>query len=179
MTLSCSVNDVWHGNNGVPLEEYKKNITALVDKVEADGIKIVILTSTMIGEDQPNANNQKLIAYNDFLRQLAKDRNYLLVDLNADMLKLVEDKQPGEPLRVTVDGVHMAYPGNVMMATGILRVLGVSPSDIQKAETAWADLPESSWINLPSGSRIKTSFNEQKELQRIAKEKNISIQQYV
>src|SRR5262245_36990788 len=30
MTLSCGVNDVWHGANGVPLEEYKKNITQIV-----------------------------------------------------------------------------------------------------------------------------------------------------
>src|SRR5688572_15438237 len=25
MTLSCGVNDVWHGAKGVPLEDYKKN----------------------------------------------------------------------------------------------------------------------------------------------------------
>ena len=30
MTLSCGVNDVWHGKNGVNLEDYKKNMTAIV-----------------------------------------------------------------------------------------------------------------------------------------------------
>src|SRR4051812_47122584 len=29
MTLSCGVNDVWHGANGIPLETYKKNITEI------------------------------------------------------------------------------------------------------------------------------------------------------
>src|SRR5688500_16435305 len=32
MTLSCGVNDVWHGVKGVPFEDYKKNIRELVDK---------------------------------------------------------------------------------------------------------------------------------------------------
>ena len=35
MTLSCGVNDVWHGANGVPLDKYKENITAIVDKATA------------------------------------------------------------------------------------------------------------------------------------------------
>ena len=71
MTLSCGVNDVWHGQNGVTLEDYKKNITSIVEKAQAAGIKVILLTSTMIGEDQANANNQKLIPYNEFLRTLA------------------------------------------------------------------------------------------------------------
>ncbi len=30
MTLSCGVNDVWHGEKGIPLDRYKSNITAIV-----------------------------------------------------------------------------------------------------------------------------------------------------
>ena len=59
MTLSCGVNDVWHGVNGVPLDQYKQNITSIVDQAQAAGIKVVILTATMIGEEdnaqQPEA----------------------------------------------------------------------------------------------------------------------------
>src|SRR5512140_2318629 len=29
MTLSCGVNDVWHGAKGVPLDQYKQNITQI------------------------------------------------------------------------------------------------------------------------------------------------------
>lgn len=58
MTLSCGVNDVWHGANGVPLDQYEQNITQIVEKCQATGVKVMILTSTMIGEDQPNPNNQ-------------------------------------------------------------------------------------------------------------------------
>lgn len=33
MFLSCGVNDVWHGENGVPLPQYKENITKLVERL--------------------------------------------------------------------------------------------------------------------------------------------------
>jgi len=65
MTLSCGVNDVWHGATGVPLDQYKVNMTAIVDKAQAAGIQVMILTATMIYEDQTNATNQKLIGYNE------------------------------------------------------------------------------------------------------------------
>jgi len=85
MTLSCGVNDVWHGAGGVPLDEYKKNITEIVTKAQTAGIKVVILTATMIMEDPAASNNQKLAEYNDFLRSLAKEKGLILADLNAAM----------------------------------------------------------------------------------------------
>ena len=53
MTLSCGVNDVWHADfgKGVPIEKYKENITIMVDMCQAAGIKVMLPTSTLIGED--------------------------------------------------------------------------------------------------------------------------------
>ena len=138
MTLSCGVNDVWHGEKGVPLEQYKTNITQIVDKCQAAGVKVMILTSTMIGEDQPNANNQKLIAYNDFLKSLAKEKKCLLADLNADMqaalAKAGADKKGN---KLTGDGVHMNPAGNQMMATGVLKAFGLTDAQLEKAKQSW------------------------------------------
>ncbi len=143
MTLSCGVNDVWHGAKGVPLEDYKKNITAIVDQTLAANVKVVILTATMIGEDQPNANNQKLIAYNEFLRELAKEKKCRLADLNADMQAEVatRSKTPHVGHLLTTDGVHMNPQGNVMMATGVLKAFGLDEAQIKKARAAWLDMP--------------------------------------
>ena len=96
------MNDVWHGVKGVPLDDaqaatstfeknpkeadkgtYKKNITEIVNKAEAAGVKTVILTATVIKEDLNSPENQKLAPYNDFLRQLAKEKHLALADLNA------------------------------------------------------------------------------------------------
>lgn len=142
MTLSCGVNDVWHGAKGVPLDNYKENITKIVEKCQAAGVKVMILTSTMIGEDQANANNQKLVPYNDFLKTLAKEKKCLLADLNADMQAVIAKAGPEKKGNLlTGDGVHMNAAGNKMMAIGVLRAFGLDAGQIAKAETAWSTPP--------------------------------------
>ena len=147
MTLSCGVNDVWHGKRGVPLDQYQKNITQIVEKAQAAGIKVYILTSTMITENAKNTANIKLAAYNDFLRKLAKEKNCVLVDLSKDMqdqIAAIKKKYPkfksGNAL--TYDGVHMNPMGNMMMANGVLKGFGLTDAQIVKASAKWMN---SSW----------------------------------
>lgn len=147
MTLSCGVNDVWHGKGGVLLPDYKKNMTAIIDKCQAAGIKVMILTSTMIFEDPSNQKyvlNDKLAPYNEFLRELAKEKKCLLADLNQlmqDTLKKMpvgkKDRRGRVPNRLTRDGVHMNAAGNIMMARGVLRAFGFTDEDLAKAEEGW------------------------------------------
>lgn len=161
MTLSCGVNDVWHftlklGNRtfqGISLEDYKKNITEIIEKTQAADIKILILTSTMIGEDPEKDTNKKLVPYNEFLREIAKEKNLPIADLNKDMqeaLKKIPDVAGkagmfGEPNydrqiknKLTSDGCHMNPLGNMMMAKGVLRAFGLSEDKITAAEKRWA-----------------------------------------
>ncbi len=132
MTLSCGVNDVWHGKRGVELEPYKRNITEIVDRAQAAGVKVVLLTSTMIREDQSNDLNQKLLPYNAFLKELAKEKKCLFADLNTQMQEALttfpKDAPKGKQL--TSDGVHMNALGNIMMANGVLKALGVSEEQL-------------------------------------------------
>ena len=160
MTLSCGVNDVWHFKlklgqrtfQGVPLEDYKKNIRQIIEKAQAAGVKVMILTSTMIGEDPERELNKNLIPYNEFLREIAKEKKCLLADLSKDMheqLKQIPDvkgkaKMFGEPEyardiqnKLTTDGCHMNVKGNIMMAKGILRAFGLSEEKIAAAEKTW------------------------------------------
>lgn len=138
MTLSCGVNDVWHGANGVPLDQYQTNITKIVDTCQAAGVKVMILTSTMIGEDQPNENNQKLTAYNEFLRTLAREKKCLLADLNADMqAAIVAAGVAKQGTLLTTDGVHMNPAGNKLMAEGVLKAFGLNSDQLEKARKSW------------------------------------------
>lgn len=157
MTLSCGVNDVWHGANGVPLDKYKANITQIVEKAQAANIKVVILTSTMIGEDQPNDNNQKLIPYNDFLKSLAAEKRLPVADLNAAMQ--TEVAVPHKGTLLTTDGVHMNPLGNQMMAAGVLKAFGLNEAQLQKARDAWATIPQGIGGNITLGQ-----FNKLNEL---------------
>ena len=175
MTLSCGVNDVWHGKRGVPLENYRKNITQIVEKAQAAGIKVYILTSTMISENPQSANNQKLAAYNDFLRTLAKEKSCTLVDLNADMQKQIASIKAEQPNFkgnfLTVDGIHMNPLGNIMMAKGILRAFGMTDSQIAKAEPDWNKKLFQQGIRL--------SVGEYKSLSEKARQANQSVPDYL
>jgi lysophospholipase L1-like esterase len=158
MTLSCGVNDVWHGKKGVPLNDaaaakpgeydekvaergtYEKNITAIIDQATAAGVKPVILTATVIQEKLDNAENARLAPYNDFLRSLAKEKHLPLADLNALFQKRIkEENKPGAKI-LTGDGVHMNGEGNKLMAIGVLQAFGLNSAQIAKAKASWAPL---------------------------------------
>jgi lysophospholipase L1-like esterase len=158
MTLSCGVNDVWHGPNGVPLPAYKKNITEIVDKAQAAGIKVMILTATMIGEEVGNDNNKKLAEYNAFLRELAAEKKCSLADLNADMQAAI--KPAGESgkqieLQLTSDGVHMGPLGDRLMAYGILKAFGLSEAQLKKADDAWLNAPRTAGVAGRAGLTLR------------------------
>ena len=176
MTLSCGVNDVWHGKRGVPLPEYKKNISALVDKVQAAGIKVCILTATMIAENPKNAHNVKLKEYNDFLRQLAKEKNCLLADVSADMHKGIADMKKKYPAfkgnLYTNDGVHMNPYGDAMMAERVLRTFGLNDAQIAKAKAAWKNLHSSI-------GRVLLSSEDVAKLAPLAAAEKLTIQDYI
>jgi len=143
MTLSCGVNDVWHGKNGVPLEDYKVNITDMVDRCQKAGVKVMILTSTQIQLPLDNPNNLKLGPYNDFLRALAKERQLPLADLNAAMAAEQEAlKAAGKTTSLTSDGVHMSYLGNMMMARGVLRAFGLDDAQLATATQKWLTIAD-------------------------------------
>lgn len=139
MTLSCGVNDVWQGSQGVPLDQYKINITAIVDRCRAAEVKVVILTATVIGEELDNDYNKKLASYNEFLRSLAKEKRYLLADLNALFQKRIKII-PKSGRLLTSDGVHMNPAGDKVIAEGILRAFGLNHAQIKKAQDAWMEI---------------------------------------
>ena len=144
MTLSCGVNDVWHGTNGVPLDRYKTNITAILDQCQAAGTKVVVLTATVITEELDGDNNKKLETYNDFLRALAKERKAPLADLYTQFATALKahPNTTGKPGRqLTSDGVHMAPAGDQLMARGVLQAFGLDAAQLKKAEAAWQEIP--------------------------------------
>ena len=164
MTLSCGVNDVWHGARGVKIEDYKKNITAIVDQAQSAGVKVMILTSTMIKEDQKTSLNQQLLPYNAFLKELAKSKGCLFSDLNTEMQQELKTfpKDAPKGKQLTGDGVHMNAYGNIMMAKGVLKAFGLSDKALPTLEQDWKTPPGSHSIRL----NISMSLNEYDQLQK-------------
>jgi lysophospholipase L1-like esterase len=157
MTLSCGVNDVWHGPRGVPLNDamaksgtyddkvatrgtYQKNITAIIDQATAAGVKPVMLTATVIQENLASKENGLLAPYNDFLRQLAKEKKLPMADLFAMFEERLKAENKPEAKVLTSDGVHMNTEGNKLMAIGVLKAFGLSEAELDKAKAVWPAL---------------------------------------
>lgn len=178
MTLSCGVNDVWHGAKGVPLDQYKSNITAILDQAKEAGVQVMILTATMIYEDPANAQNKSLAPYNEFLVALAKERKCPLADLNADMQAGLAAAGPEVRKRgniYTGDGVHMNPVGNQMMALGVLRAFGLDEAQLAKAKEAWLDIPKAVTVS----PKVAISFRQFGQLQELAAKQGRSLDKLV
>jgi len=178
MTLSCGVNDVWHGANGVPLPQYQTNITSIIDQAQAAGIKVMVLTATMIGEDPNNANNRKLAAYNDFLRALAKEKGCLLANPNADMqagLAAADEATRKQGNLFTSDGVHMNAQGNMLMASSVLRAFALTSTQILNAKEVWMSIPN----GIDLSGRRGVSMKQFEQLKVLAAQRKCSVAELV
>ncbi|MGK0154185.1 MAG: lysophospholipase L1-like esterase [Neolewinella sp.] len=176
MTLSCGVNDVWHGEGGVQLPDYKKNITAIVDRAQANGIKVMILTSTMITENADDERNVRLATYNAFLKQLATEKKCLFADLNGAMQAALvpSAKIPGGK-QLTSDGVHMNARGNIMMAKGVLRAFGLSDQQLAKITMDFDTMPNSAQVR----PNVRMNAKQLQELQMAAGKLGLSVDQLI
>ena len=180
MLLSCGVNDVGHGIRGVKLEDFKKNITAILDKAQAAGIKVMILTPTLCREKLDDAANKKLEGYCEFLRDTAKNRKLPVADLNRRMREELAARKNRQGHKVTIDGLHMNGYGNQMMAAGVLEAFGVPAEKIASMRKEWNRIPSMAPIlNHQHNPRFLISIDDYELLRAEAGRKNCSVDQLV
>ena len=145
VTISVGVNDVWHafrdfahgrdypeGNlpNGVPLEDYRRNVEEMVTRAQAIKAQVVIVSPTLIYENLDSPENARLTQYSNAERDIARVHHCLFVDYQKPMKTLVRDYRAltGDTANLlTGDGVHMNATGNRVMAHVLLTSLGVTP----------------------------------------------------
>ena len=185
MTLSCGVNDVWHGPRGVPLDEemsksgtydekvaargtYKKNITAIIDQAQAAGVKPVMLTATVIQENLGSKENGLIAPYNSFLRELAMEKKIPLADLNAMFQERIKAENKPNVKVLTSDGVHMNVEGNKLMAVGVLQALGLSAAELDKAKASWPPLEAAGILAAQKAAEAKAKAAAEKKAKEAA-----------
>ena len=143
VTISCGVNDVWHGfgqpPRGVDLNKYMQLMTQMVQELKVSTqAEIYLLTPTVIYENLASAENLKLQSYCDAVRKIAAEEKVHLVDLNSLFNLVLRSTQVGgaPDFHPTSDGVHMKPAGDFLIAAGILGALGVPMSQILEATEA-------------------------------------------
>ena len=178
MALSCGVNDVMHQarGEGVLLEDYKKNITEILDRCQQAGVKVIVLTATQIGLPLTKPANVKLADYNAFLREAAKARNLPLADLSAAMAdEQAALEKAGVKRSLTGDGVHMNLYGNLMMAKGVLTTFGLDEQQLAAANASWRKLPDIAQV----AAKINLSLDDQAALEAYAAGQKKSVEALV
>ena len=141
--ISVGVNDVWHdfrnpewtarvpaGNSGrgIKLEVHLKELDAMVTEAKTAGIKVVMLSPTVVYEDLNCDENRRMELYVGAQRKLAQKEQVPFVNLNKSFHNVITafQKEAGKTqLLLTIDGVHLNDQGNTLMANDILKTLGV------------------------------------------------------
>ena len=150
--INVGVNDVWNAffdfpNNqfypqgnwtaGVALAEYREKITQMVLAAKAAGIRVVLLSPTLIGESIDGPENRRLQQYGAAMREIASENQCLFIDLNTPFREVIGtyQKHAGKTLNLlAADGVHPNQSGYRIMAFTVLRGLGVPAKDIENLE---------------------------------------------
>ncbi len=133
VTLSIGINDVWHRekkpHDPEVLAAYTANVRKMVEDAQSAGIKVVLLTPTVIHEDPASEGNKRLVEYVAAEKGIAAEKHCLIADLHQMFLDVLA-KKPADmkDKMLTGDGVHMNPRGDALMAIGVLRALGV-PDD--------------------------------------------------
>ena len=125
--IYIGVNDVWHkatSGTGTDADKFVKFYQAIINKIQANGAKVVLCTPAAIGErtDSSNMQDGDMNNYSNLIRDLAKKNNIRLVDLRKDFLdyNLKNNPENKEKGILTTDRVHLNELGNQMVADKML-----------------------------------------------------------
>lgn len=161
MILMCGTNDVGWGARGVNLEDYKKNMTVILDKVQHEGVRVMLLTPSMHTESPNSQNNRKLKGYCEFVRAEAKKRKMPLADWNKTMHAELHARKKTKGLKLTIDNLHLNGYGNILLAKTILLRFGLDKNKIAPMIVDWRKIPSMVPIlNAWSNPQYKISIND-------------------
>jgi lysophospholipase L1-like esterase len=120
------VNDVWHKSmmgTGTDYDKFGLFYDAVVQKIQAKGAKVVLVTPAVIGErnDQSNPQDGELNLYSNWIRKYAAEKQLALVDCRKLFLDYSATKNPKNADKgiLTYDRVHLNDAGNQLVAEAV------------------------------------------------------------
>lgn len=130
VVIYIGVNDVWHkklAGTGTDADKFENFYQAIINKLKAKGIGIVLCTPAVIGEktDFSNPLDGDLNEYSKIIRNIAQKNRLPVVDLRKSFLEydLKNNKDNKDRGILTTDGVHLNATGNQFVADEMWKVL--------------------------------------------------------
>lgn len=131
VVIYVGVNDIWHKTSGIgtDIEKFEKFYVAIIKKLQAKKIKVIVTTPACIGELKNNANPQDddLNKYSNVIRKLSATYSCGLADLRAIWQEYEEKSNKENKVQglMTTDRVHLSDLGNQMVADEMMRILSI------------------------------------------------------
>jgi lysophospholipase L1-like esterase len=155
--VSCGVNDSNRGEYGLTPEEFRDDVTKIVERSQAAGAKVMVLTNTVGRED-----------FGQILRDVAKEKKCPLADVRVPYQKASSDNPWAQ---MANDGVHPNARGYMVMSMNILRGFGLDEAQMAKAQKALLDQPET--FEFSPYVRIHTSLRQMQAMDELAKKRKM------
>ena len=130
VVIFIGVNDVWHKQSmgtGTDADKFSRFYQAIISKLKAQNISIILATPAVIGEktDHSNQLDGDLNRYSNLIRELARKENLPLVDLRKAFLdfNLKNNPENKDQGILTTDRVHLNADGNKLVAERMWQVI--------------------------------------------------------
>jgi len=130
VVIWVGVNDVWHKSShstGTDYDKFGKFYDAVVKKLQANGIQVIVTTPAAIGErsDFSNTQDGDLNMYSNWIRQYAVENKLGLVDLRKTFheYSVANNPKNEEAGILTTDRVHLNEKGNAFVAAEMWKAI--------------------------------------------------------
>ncbi len=130
VVIYIGVNDVWHKRTlgtGTDADKFEFFYNALLKKLAAKNIKVILCTPAAIGErvDLTNEQDGDLNKYCNIIRRIAAKNNLALIDLRKIFWEYNLKNNPENKDRgiLTNDGVHLNGKGNQLVADEMWKMI--------------------------------------------------------
>jgi lysophospholipase L1-like esterase len=131
VVVYIGINDVWHTStgNGTSETDYVEGLAQLVRTLREAGIRVLLLTPSVIGEKSVGENDldHLLVRYTEISRRTAREQGVAMCDLSAAFRDWLTMHNAGnaESGLLTTDGVHLTDAGNQLVADTVADALGL------------------------------------------------------
>jgi lysophospholipase L1-like esterase len=128
VSIMIGINDVWRQFDSyrqteqhVPLEEYERTLTSLVERTRPAVKRLILCTPFYIENLPQDAMRVRMTQYGDVVRKLAKKTESILVDTQAAFDEVLKHMHSSG---LAWDRVHPNQAGHMVMARAFLKSVG-------------------------------------------------------
>lgn len=130
VVMYVGVNDVWHKRmfgTGTDPDKFQKFYTALIQKFQKKGIRVIVCTPACIGERHSGENqlDSELDLFSNIIRDIAKKGQLTLCDFRKAFMDYSAQNNPDnlDSGILTTDGVHLNEKGNQLVGQMLLKAI--------------------------------------------------------